>query len=252
MKTKNIGILGRISGQIIRSRVERYIDDPDTRQECDPDAHCAVLGGSSNFIIPDKNRPGVRLTELIYPLDVVLENSEMGFRTVKGEEKYLQTLYISAVGLNKVEGVQFEIKAYNAPEGQPQPPQPCYVIEISGGKLMTNLSSHANGIGHGEIWDYNKEGLAPMDGPFSIGIPYVFADPGHKTSPNEIYDQLLIENYREFEEFLLNPDGKTFMAKASGKRYLKDDNMEHERSIEVSLTFSVPVGGINLFPDFDY
>jgi len=215
--------------------------------ECGPSSHCGVLGGSTYFTIMDKEKPGVRLAEMIYPLIVEVEKSEMGYRTVKGEGKYLQTKYISVGGTNDVEGIQFEINAYVAPEGQTQPPKPCYVIGLYGGKLMTKFSAHAIGEGHGEDWDYNKGGLAPMNGPFSIGISGVFADPGHKTGGSEIYDQLLIENYKEFDEFMLNPDGKTFTIKASGKRYLNDnDNREHERSIEVSLTFSSPVGGIEL------
>lgn len=154
-------------------------------------------------------------------------------------------MYMSAGGINDVEGIQFEINAYVAPEGQSQPPRPCYVIGLYGGKLMTKFAAHAFGEGHGENWDYNKGGLAPMNGPFSIGIPYLFAEPGHKTEGSEIYNQLLIENYKEFDEFLLNPDGKTFTVKASGKRYHNDNNnREDERSIEVSFTFSTPVGGI--------
>jgi hypothetical protein len=249
MTTGTIGFHSQITGQIIRSRVKRYIDDPATRLECDASTHCDVLGGSSYFIIYDKNKPGVRLAEMIYTIDVVQEGSGMGYRTVKGDEKYVQTSYGSSYGTNDVEGIQFEIKSYVAPKGQTQPAEPCYVIGLSGGKLMTKIFAHANGNGQGESWDYNIEGLAPSKGPFSIGIPYVIADPGHETEGSEIYDQLLIENYKEFDRFMLNPDGKTFTIKASGKRYRLDiGSQEVQRSIEVSLTFYAPEGGIDLAP----
>lgn len=79
MKTQSIGIHCRLTGLIIRSRVERYIDDPATRMECGPSMHCVVLGGSTYFTIFDKDKPGVKRAEIIYPLSVEVEKSEMGY-----------------------------------------------------------------------------------------------------------------------------------------------------------------------------
>jgi len=63
----------------------------------------------------------------------------MGIRGVDGKEKYVNTYNSAADDTNSVEGLNLEIKAYVAGEGQLAPLSPYYVIWLTGGNIWINL-----------------------------------------------------------------------------------------------------------------
>jgi hypothetical protein len=230
-------ISGKISVRIIRDRILNYIGNPNFRRDCDPLEHCPVVEGGSDFQARDPNDYSKIIFANRYPLIVSKKESKMGFRGIDGKEKYVTTFNSTASDTNAVEGLHLEIKTYVAGEGQLAPLSPNYLIWLTGGKYLDKLRIHPMGKGGASQWDINKEKLVPIPDPVSVGIPYSIAQPEADMSLYKIYDPLLIENYREFEEYLLNPIG-TFSISAAGIRSENSENYNLNTSVSVTISFS--------------
>ena len=242
--TEKTTIQGRVPGEIVRRRVEGYVKNPETRiTECDASTYCPVITGSSEFAVRNDTNYAIVISDKLYPLYVQKSITSKGYRFINKktgniEEKIVKTENFSASGENNVEGLSLNISAFHAPSGQIAPLVPGYVMKVSGGKYLSRIRETPVGDGEWLRWDDEKETLSPENQPLGIGIPYLIADPSHELFDNEIYDQLLIRNYRQLDTFMLDPADKIFVIQASGKRYLKSDYSEYEGQIEVSINLA--------------
>lgn len=232
--TQNIVINSKLKFEIIRSRIQQYIENPAIRNDCGPATHCPVLKGSSNEIVRDPDDFSKLLKDTRHPLMVGIDYWDMGYKKVGNSEKYVRTTSKIAEGANVFESLTLEIKTYVPSAGQLGTLVPQYVIWLTGNKYLDKLREYPIGNGKEFTWDNYKESLVPVENPITIGIPYLFSDPGHIPQPNSIYEQLLITNTKEFERYLLNPVG-SFTIQASGRRYSLSDNLETEEEISVTI-----------------
>jgi hypothetical protein len=233
-KTSNTIISGKITCRIMRDRIQKYIDEPETRRECSPRMHCPVVSGGSDFQARDPLDYSKFLINKRFPLNVNTIKNETGIRGVDGKEKLVATFTSNAAGTDSVEGLTLEIKAYVAGEGQLAPLIPQYVIWLNGGKYLDKMSSHPTGQGSMLQWDIYKEKLVPVQDPVTIGIPYSISEPEADMEIYKTYDPLLITNYKEFEKYMLNPVG-TFIIEATGKHLIMDDSSTSECTVNVIL-----------------
>lgn len=234
-------IKGKLSCQLMTYLLRSYINSPSNRSKCTASMHCPILSGSSKY--KEYNDKGEVAKDVNFPLHVSVTRTSMDEKS----NKLVVTSTYSASGVNEMEMLNLEIKHYDAPFGQPQPIAPNYVIWLTGGKDFKYIRNTPRGNGSGKQWDDMKEMLVPMEGPFNIDIPYSINEHIEVEDP-EVYEQLLISNYKELDNFLLNPKG-SFIIKASGKRYkLNEGNQESEGyvDVEIKLTPHVSIPQIEL------
>ena len=222
-------IKGKLSCQTMSFRLQTYANNPKSRGQCTFSMHCPILTGTSNY--KEYDEKGKVAKEVKFPLEVSVTQTSMSEKSNKLTTTYTYT----ASGTNNMESLSLEIKHYDAPDGQVQPLIPNYVIWLSGGKEFKYAALSPTGNGSGQHWDDFKERLVPSDGPFGIGIPYSLCDADKGIEGSEVYEQLLIQNYKELDAFLLDPKG-SFTIKASGKRYnLNEGNQEIEGKVDVEI-----------------
>ncbi len=221
-------IKGKLSCQLMTFLLKSYINSPSNRSKCTASMHCPILSGSSKY--NEYNEKGEVAKEVNFPLDVSVTRTTMDEKS----NRLVTTYTYSASGINEMEMLNLEIKHYDAPFGQPQPITPHYVIWLTGGKEFKYIRNTPTGNGTGKRWDDMKEMLVPIDGPFDINIPGSINE-HHEAEAPEVYEQLLIANYKELDNFLLNPKG-SFTIKAAGKRYkLNEGNQEMEGKVDVEI-----------------
>jgi len=240
IETHEVSIKSKLTCQIITFSLKRYEANSKTRNDCSPSMHCPILTGSSNYSEYDDKGEASNIIK--FPLEVSVTKTSKKTKS----NKLVTTYTYKASGTNEMESVGLEIKPYNAPFGQPQPLSPNYVIWLSGGKDWKYGGKTPYGSGSGQHWDDFEEQLVPSDGPFGIGIPYTFSDADHGVDGAEIYEQLLVSNYKELDNFLLNPIG-SFTIKAAGKRYnYFEGNEEREGRVEVEIELTPHLGIVPL------
>ncbi|MDZ7604311.1 MAG: hypothetical protein U5K79_01715 [Cyclobacteriaceae bacterium] len=233
---------GRVSGQIFRSSVKRYIENPETRTQCPGDL-CAVITGSSDYVVRDEADYSKILSKQQDPFYVKATSTSDGMRWVNKknsdrQEKYVQTERFSASGENNVDGVSMNIIAYIAPSDQLAPLVPSYEIRLEGNKPFHRLREQAVGEGEWFRWDDEEEKLVPVNEPLNIDINgRLRVDPSRKDE-DEIYEPLLIKNYKDLDEFMLDPSEKIFTIQASGKRHRQDYYSEYESKTEVVINLA--------------
>jgi hypothetical protein len=221
-------IQGKLSCQLMTFLLKSYINSPSNRSKCTASMHCPILSGSSKY--QEYNDKGEVAKDVNFPLHVSVTRTSMGEKS----NKLVTTSTYTASGINEMEMLNLEIKHYDAPHGQIQPIKPTYVIWLTGGKEFKYIRNTPTGNGTGMYWDDQKEKMVPMQGPFNIDIPGSFNVHKEVEAP-EIYEQLLITNYQELDNFLLNPKG-SFIIKAAGKRYnLNEGNQEMEGKVDVEI-----------------
>ncbi|NJO68359.1 MAG: hypothetical protein HC830_02965 [Bacteroidetes bacterium] len=197
VKTKR-HIKGKLSCQLMTFLLKSYVNNPSNRAKCTASMHCPILSGSSNYT--EYNEKGEVAKDVNFPLHVSVTRTGMDEKS----NKLVTTSTYSASGVNEMEMLKLEIKHYDAPFGQIQPIAPHYVIWLTGGKDLKYIRSTPTGNGNGKKWDDMKEMLVPMEGPFEINIPGSINE-YHEVEAPEVYEQLLITNYKELDNFLLNP-----------------------------------------------
>jgi len=243
MTTSTTVIQGQVNGKIFRDRVDRYIKNTESRiTECNPSTNCPVFTCTSdNSVLRANYSSTPALKE--YPLYVKKTSTSNGYKFVNinngGQEKYVQTVRLKASGENSVDKLNLYIIAFIAPSDQLAPLLPCYELRLDLGTPMYKLRERAFGEGEWLRWDDIKEKLVPVNEPLSIGV-LAKVDPSRKME-DEIYEPLLIKNYKEFDEFMLDPAEKVFLIQASGKRYLKSYYSENESKIDVVIKLA-PMG----------
>jgi hypothetical protein len=232
---QDYNITGLLSCQVMTFRIESFKGDVKTRSKCNSASmHCPVLSGASKRTEYDADGNVVK--------DVNLPVTVQVTQTILDEKdgKLVVTNRYTAGGENDMDEIIFEVKPYWAADGQVQPLAPNYVIWLTGGIGFDfkNPRRKPTGEGNGEAWDDWKQQLVPVEGPFSITIPSDLSVADHAYEINEVYDQLLMTNYAELDNFLLNPKGE-FVIKKSGKRYLKSEgSQETEGQIDVEITLT--------------
>jgi hypothetical protein len=236
-------ISGKITLRIIRDRIQRYIDNPASRRECDPTMHCPVVSGGSDFEARDPQDYSTVLFKNRFPLIVKTIKNDMGIRGVDGKEKYVNTYNSTADDTNSVEGLNLEIKSYVAGEGQLAPLSPYYVIWLTGGKYLDKMRVQPYGSGGAMQWDIYKEKLVPISDPVGVGIPYVIAEPEADMTLYKTYEPLLIKNSVDFERYLMNPAG-SFKIYTSGKQTQENESFTAESQVMVTISLS-PHKGLN-------
>lgn len=244
MNSKTTVIQGQVNGKIFRDRVDRYIKNPSTRiTECNPSANCPVFTCASDNSVLRVNYSNTPALQQ-YPLNVKTTSTSNGLRWVNkknsdSQEKYIQTERFYASGENSVDRLNLSIITYIAPSGQLAPLVPGYELRLDFGTPMYKLRERAFGEGEWLRWDNEMEKLVPVNEPFSIGV-LAKVGPTYKTE-EEIYEPLLFKNYKDFDEFMLNPEEKVFTIQTSAKRYIKSYYSEYERQIEVVIKLA-PLG----------
>ena len=234
-------VAGQLTGQIMSFRLNQYLNNPKSRRDCTADTHCALFAASSELKNLDATMPKAEH----YPIYVTQINETQEYKEVKNYRKWVVSATSNISGLSSVEGLFLEVKTYNAPEGMLQPLTPNYVIGLWGvGAGNGGFNQKAYGEGTKMIWDSYKETLVPVDGPFGIVIPKTIADPGHNVKENEIYDQILLDDYKKFDQYLLKPLGNFRIGKTA-KRYTFDENYREWKQnvvvkIDISPSFDEP------------
>jgi hypothetical protein len=237
MTTSTTVIQGQVNGKIFRDRVDRYIKNPESRiTECNTSKNCPVFTCTSdNSVLRANYSKTPELKE--YPLYVKKTGTSNGYKFVNinsnSQEKYVQTDRITASGENSVDKLNLNIISYIAPSDQLAPLLPCYELQFDIGTPLYKLRERAFGEGEWLRWDDIKEKLVPVNEPLPIGV-LAKVDPSRKME-DEIYEPLLIKNYKELDEFMLDPKEKVFLIQASGKRYIKGDSHENESHINVVI-----------------
>jgi len=238
--TISSGFYGRINA----TRVKLYISKPAERVKCEPETSCPVFNGGTKFVL--KRDPGtMRITEIKeYPLQVATQYLEQDFKWIKDQEKYVVTASQSASGINTLEGLNIEIKPYkpasNSDGATLTPLKPAYVLWITGGRDWTQAEEPKKD-GTNLRWDDFKEQLKPTNESVSLGIPYEINSPEKPLYSGENgYQQLLWNDVKGFDEFLLNP-WRDYGISATGDRYYKDDYSETKVSISVTISLGPDV-----------
>jgi len=232
-------ISGQLRCNIDRDRIAEYQDNPERRSECDANMHCPVLNGFSYYKERDPENAARVIKEERYPLRVSVDVTEKGYCTVSGREQYVRTLVKKLEGINKYESLSLEIKPYVSPEGSNIAMLTnAYVIWLTGSRYIDKMALSPEGNGEVLKWDYTLEKLVPTDGPFTIGIPYLYSEPDRNPSPPDIYEPLMITDVNGLDKYLLDPSGEYYVeAKAIRKMY-DENNSESEGEIFFTITFS--------------
>ncbi len=230
------GIYGRVS----QGKVKMLMSNNDNRLLCRPEDHCPVFNGSSKFVI-SRNENGTIKESRDFTLRVSRSSLEQDFRWVKDKEKYVVVSKSNVSGINDWEGINVEIKPFMpaSSDGNTAMPslKPPYVLWIEGGRTMNNLLEEPYGSGENMVWNDTKEKLVPIDSKLSLQIPYEFNSPERPERDGEnYYQQILIQNVGELDNFLLNPSG-SWSNSFSVTRYYKDDMAETK--IKINGTFTL-------------
>lgn len=86
------------------------------------------------------------------------------------------------------------------------------------------------------LWDDAKEMLVPKQRALSLGIPYEINSPEKPHQDGEDrYDQLLLNDVKGFDDFLLNPI-TSYKLYTYGTRYYKDDYSETKITVTVTIS----------------
>lgn len=232
-------ISGFMSVEIMKSRIERYVNNPKTRMECDPLDHCPVLKGYSiiqRYENADFSKPSF---EKKYPVMVLKQDKLMGYKYDKnGNEIFTCTYVSSSSGSNNLDRVIVEVKSFVAPFGILQPLQPSYVIWIA----PTGGLYHSTGNGNAYSWDDYEYKLKPYDTPNNIDFPNITFVPNQNLSGSQHCTPLLITDYKQFDSFMLQGSDKKHTIESKGSYYSKDegDESEHFRKIEIKLILNEP------------
>ncbi|MBK7631820.1 MAG: hypothetical protein IPJ23_14160 [Ignavibacteriales bacterium] len=232
-------VSGFMSAEIMKSRVERYVNNPKTRKECDPLDHCPVLKGYSHiekYENADFSKPSF---EKKYPVMVIKQNKSMGYKyDKKGNEIFTCTYISSSSGSNELDRVVVEVKSFMAPFGILQPLNPSYVIWIE----PTGGLYNSTGNGEAYSWDDFESKLMPYDTPSNIDFSNVTFVPDHNLSKSENCTPLLITDYKPFDTFMLKGSDKKYTIESIGSYYSKNesDAGEYFRKIEIKLILNQP------------
>ena len=234
-----IQVSGFMSVEVMKYRLERYINNPKTRKECDAMSHCPVLAGNSHlskYENADFSKPSF---EKKYPITVHTQRKNMGYKyDKKGNEIYTCTYISSSSGNNLLDRIVVEVKSFDAPFGILQPLNPSYVIwtEPTGGL------HHATGIGKAYNWDDYECKLKPYNVPNSIDISSVKFAPDQNLSKNQTCEPLLILDYQSLDNFMLKGSNKKYTIETKGNYYSKDESYGGEffRKIEIKLILNQP------------
>jgi hypothetical protein len=232
-------ISGFMTVEVMKHRLNRYIKNPETRRECGPSEHCAVLGGYS--IIPkyenaDFSKPSF---EKKYPVVVLKQRKAMGYRSdKKGNEIFTCTYISSSSGNNDLDRLVIEVKSFMAPFGMLQPLNPSYVIWIA----PTGGLYHVEGEGKTYAWDDYESRLKPYNTPSFIDFSSVKFTPDQDLSEYQRCTPLLITDYKSFDEFMLKGYDKKYTIESKGNYYSKDESYGGEffRNIEIKLILNQP------------
>lgn len=227
-------IKGNLVCNVMTFRIKSFVNNQNRLANCSSATHCPIVAGTSKY---DEYNDKAQVVKEIHNL---LDVSKSVTTLDDYSGKLITTRTYSASGTNDMDVLNLEIKPYNAPQGQLQPLTPQYVIWLTGGLGLDfkNPARKPVGDGTGQHWEYEKEMMVPDAGPFEIIIPADINEADHSTESGEVYDQLLITNYREFENYLLNPKGE-FKIKASGNRNVNYNGTEEKNGfveVEISLT----------------
>ncbi|MFV0376807.1 MAG: hypothetical protein ACK5JD_05825 [Mangrovibacterium sp.] len=237
---KKTSISGNFYGRISNGRVKTYTVKPGERSNCEADMHCPVFDGSSKYVLErDLNTMKVTKSKE-YPLMVSSQYMEQDFRWLKEKEQYVVTASTSTAGTNTLEGLNIEIKPYkpaqNTQGATLAPLQPPYVLWITGGRDW-KLAGEPEAPGKNLRWDDAKEKLLPQQGVLSLGIPYEINSPERpREDGKNRYEQLLLNDVKGFDDFLLNPM-REYGISATATRYYNDDYSE--KKISITLTMSL-------------
>lgn len=232
-------VSGFMSVEIMKNRVERYVNNPKTRKECDPLDHCPVLEGYSHiekYENADFSKPSF---EKKYPVMVAKQNKSMGYKYDKnGNEIFTCTFISSCSGSNNLDRLVVEVKTFMAPFGMLQPLNSSYVIWIA----PTGGLYDVEGKGKAYAWDDYESKLKPYDTPNSIDFSNITFIPDHNLSKSENCTPLLITDYKSFDAFMLKGSDKKYTIDSKGSYYSKNesDGSEYFRKIEIKLILNQP------------
>lgn len=238
---KETTISSHFYGRISKNRVKMYMANPAERLKCEAYTHCPVFDGSSKYVLErDMNTMKVTKSKES-PLQVTSKYMEQDFRWLKNKEQYVVTASTAVAGINTIEGINIEIKPYK-PADNPRgatlaPLKPSYVLWITGGRDW-KLTDEPESYGTNLIWDDAKEKLVPKQSALSLGIPYEINSPEkpHQDGENR-YDQLLLNDVKGFDDFLLNPNIR-YKFSTNGIRYYKDDYSETKITVTVTISMA--------------
>jgi len=234
-----IQVSGFMSVEIMKSRVEKYINNPKTRKECDPLDHCPVLKGNSHIQKHENADFSKPSFEKKYPVMVVKQNKSMGYKYDKnGNEIFTCTNISSSSGSNTLDRLVVEAKSFMAPFGMLQPLNPSYVIWIE----PTGGLYNSTGNGKSYLWDDFECKLMPSETSGSIDFSNVTFVPDHNLSKSENCLPLLITDYKLFDTFMLKGTDKKYTIESKGSYHSKDENDagEYFRKIEIKIIFNQP------------
>jgi hypothetical protein len=232
-------ISGFMTVEVMKHRLNRYIKNPETRRECGPSEHCAVLGGSSHiakYENADFSKPSF---EKKYPVVVLKQRKAMGYRSDKKGNEIFTCTYISSIsGNNDLDRLVIEVKSFMAPFGMLQPLNPSYVLWIA----PTGGLYHVEGKGNAYGWDDYEGRLKPLNTQSFIDFSAVTFVPDQDLSESQRCTPLLITDYKLFDEFMLKGSDKKYTIESKGNYYSKDESYGGEffRNIEIKIIFNQP------------
>ncbi len=234
-----IQVSGFMSVEIMKFRLKRLINYPQTRRECSPDDSCPILGGYSHVTKYENADFSTPSFEKKYPVIVHKRSKSMGYvHDAKGNEIFTCTHISSSSGQNTLDRMSIFIKPYMAPFGMLQPLNPSYVIWT----YPTGGLYHATGMGQSYSWDNDKCKLVPDDATNNIDISATQFVTDRNLNEYEKCDPLLILDYKSLDNFLLKGSGQKFSIETKGSFYSYDENYGGKffRKIEVRLSLNEP------------
>lgn len=232
-------ISGFMTVEVMKHRLNRYIKNPETRRECGPSEHCAVLGGSSHttkYENADFSKPSF---EKKYPVVVLKQRKVMRYVSdKKGNEIFTCTYISSSSGNNDLDRLVIEVKSFVAPIGMLQPLNPSYVMWIA----PTGGLSRVEGEGNAYAWDDYECRLKPYNTPSYLDFSSVKFVPAQDLSESQRCTPLLITDYKLFDKFMLKGSNKKYTIESKGSYYSKDESYGGEffRNIEIKIIFNQP------------
>jgi hypothetical protein len=232
-------VSGFMSVEIMKFRLDRYVNNPKTRKECDPSEHCAVLMGYSTIQKYENGGFSKPSFEKKYPVMVLKQYKSMGYKQNKqGNEIFTCTYISSSSGSNELDRVVLEVKSFMAPYGMLQPLVPSYVIWIA----PTGGFYHSTGNEKAYKWDDYESKLKPYDAPGNIDFPNITFMPDHDLSESENCTPLLITDYKPFDAFMLKGSTNKYTIESKGSYYSKDESYggEYFKKIEIKLILNQP------------
>lgn len=235
-ETTDITFNAPLDCDVMTMRLKSMVKSGRRTANCDASTHCPILTGSNHVV---RYNASGGIDEEKHANIAVVSKAE----TIKDERSgklELSSTY-TAKGSNDMDKVNLEIKPYvDLKLSTNSPLTPQYVIWLTGGIGFDFKSPQRKpvGDGSGQRYDYEKDALVPMQGPFNIQIPSGINEADHVPANGEVYEQLLITNSKEFETYLLNPKGN-FTIKASGNRHsVSEGTQEVTGNVEVEILLS--------------